>query len=363
MANITERTNSKGQKSYKVQIRITGQRPLTATFKRKTDAKNWASQTESDIRRGRYIETVESERKTLADLIDRYIENEVPKRQTDQDKVVMQLNWWKSEIGHMVLKTIRSSTLTELRDKLLNSPSERNKHYNKELDAAVTKAPATVIRYMATLSHAFSVAVKEWEWLPNNPMDKVSRPKLPPSRLRYLSDDERSNLLDACQKSSSPYLYTVVVLALSTGGRYSEIMNLTWDCIDIERGFAVLNKTKNHERRSLPIRDRALALLKELKRTRRRMDSNYLFPRQDGKAPINIRKHFLKALEVAGVDDFRFHDLRHSTASYLAMNGASNREIAEILGHKTLQMVKRYAHLTEEHSASVVESMNRKIFS
>jgi len=75
-----------------------------------------------------------------------------------------------------------------------------------------------------------------------------------------------------------------------------------------------------------------------------------------------ITKAWLTAIEKAGIDNFHFHDLRHSCASYLAMNGASLAEIAEVLGHKTLQMVKRYAHLSEQHTLGVVERMNKKIF-
>jgi integrase len=84
-------------------------------------------------------------------------------------------------------------------------------------------------------------------------------------------------------------------------------------------------------------------------------------PREPNR-PWESRAAWLTAIEKAKLEDFRFHDLRHSAASYLAMNGASLNEIAEVLGHKTLAMVKRYAHLSEVHTAGVVESMNKKIF-
>ena len=79
-------------------------------------------------------------------------------------------------------------------------------------------------------------------------------------------------------------------------------------------------------------------------------------------APVDIKKHFVRAVKEAGIDDFRFHDLRHCAASYLAMNGATLPEIAAILGHKTLQMVQRYAHLSDQHVTGVVERMNKAIF-
>ena len=88
----------------------------------------------------------------------------------------------------------------------------------------------------------------------------------------------------------------------------------------------------------------------------------WLFPRADGQSPIDIRKAWENARDAAGLVDFRFHDLRHSTASYLAMSGASQLEIAEVLGHRTLQMVRRYAHLSESHVKGLVTELNDKLF-
>jgi integrase len=81
-----------------------------------------------------------------------------------------------------------------------------------------------------------------------------------------------------------------------------------------------------------------------------------------GQADLNFSKAWTTALRRAGIQNFRFHDLRHTCASYLAMSGASLLEIADVLGHKTLQMVQRYAHLTEQHTQSIVERMNRAVF-
>jgi integrase len=94
-----------------------------------------------------------------------------------------------------------------------------------------------------------------------------------------------------------------------------------------------------------------------------RIDTPFVFPRADGRRPVDVRHAWYRALAQAEITDFRFHDLRHSTASYLAMNGASLVEIAEVLGHKTLSMVQRYAHLSEGHTRSVLERMTRAIFS
>lgn len=155
--------------------------------------------------------------------------------------------------------------------------------------------------------------------------------------------------------------------------RKEELLSLTWPQIDLASSALILTKTKNGERRRVPIRGLAHELLKEHSKLRR-IDSDFLFPGENpapqkecvktlaGSRHFDIRKPWPRALKRAEITEFRFHDLRHSCASYLAMNGATLLEIAEVLGHKTLEVVKRYAHLAESHTASVVESMNRKIF-
>jgi integrase len=213
---------------------------------------------------------------------------------------------------------------------------------------------------MAALSHALTIAVNEWEWLESNPMKKVKKPKEPRGRVRYLSDDERERLFNACMESNNGFLYTVVLLATSTGMRLGEIMGLSWSDIDINKGRIVLQETKNGERRTVPLVGKALDAMKKHNQVRR-LGSNYIFPSKNGKKPACIRVAWNNAIAKAEVENFHFHDLRHSTASYLAMNGASLAEIADILGHKTLQMVKRYAHLSDSHVAGVLEDMNKKV--
>jgi integrase len=211
-----------------------------------------------------------------------------------------------------------------------------------------------VNRYLAALSDAFTVAVKEWEWLEDSPMRKVKKPKEPRGRVRFLSEDgERPRLLKACEESSNPYLYPVVVLALSTGMRQGEIMGLTWEDVDLHQGRATLHETKNGERRVVPLSGKALELLKEHSKVRR-LDTNLLFPGKNPQKPIDLRAPWEAALKKAGIEDFRFHDLRHSAASYLTEAGVPLVTVAEILGHKTMQMVQRYSHVATKHKAEVV---------
>ena len=140
-----------------------------------------------------------------------------------------------------------------------------------------------------------------------------------------------------------------------------EIMGLRWNQVDLQRRMITLHDTKNGERRSVPIVGHALELM-QARAKLRRIDTTLIFPGKNPRKPINLHRPWLTALQHAGIEDFRWHDLRHSCASYLAMNSASAAEIAEVLGHKTLQMVKRYAHLSHDHVAGVVEKMNRQIF-
>jgi integrase len=155
-------------------------------------------------------------------------------------------------------------------------------------------------------------------------------------------------------------LYIAVVLALATGARKAEIMGLSWSHVDLACGLIRLTETKNGEDRSIPLTGVALGLLREWGKVQR-IDTDRVFPsRRDPHQPIDLRRPWESALERAEIIDFRFHDLRHSCASYLAMSGATVSEIAEILGHKTLSMVKRYAHLNPSHLQSVAERMTSR---
>ncbi len=190
---------------------------------------------------------------------------------------------------------------------------------------------------------------------------KITKLTEPRGRVRFLSDEERLRLLEACKASDSAILYTVGLLALSTGARRMELLGLPWKDVDLQRGVIILHETKNGERRVLTLSGHALELMKQYEKIRD-LSCDLVFPGKNLKKPIDIRSPWETALKRAGITNFRFHDLRHSAASYLAINGASLSEISEVLGHKTLQRVKRYAHLSEAHTSKVVAKMNEEIF-
>jgi integrase len=352
MATIEKRVGVDGSLNYRVRVRLRGFPPQTASFQRLTDAKKWVQQTESAIREGRHFKTVESRKHTLKEAVDRYLQFVLPKKKPNSQRdQKQQLQWWSDGIGYLSMADVTPAVVAEQRDKLAQGKTPHGGD----------RTPATVNRYLAILSHLFTMSVKEWGWAIENPVLKVTRLREPRGRVRFLSEDERKQLLEACKQSDSSCLYIVVVLALSTGARRMEILGLKWQDIDFSRGVITLHETKNGERRVLPLTCLALDLIKEHAKIRA-LHCGFVFPAKSLEKPVDITTPWETALRRAEIKDFRFHDLRHSAASYLAMNGASLAEIAEILGHKTLQMVKRYAHLSDAHTSKVVASMNEKIF-
>ena len=362
MATIVKRTAQDGTVSYRVQVRIKGFPSQSATFARITDAKKWERETEVAINDGKYFKTAEAKKHTFADMIDRYIKEVLPLKPKSLEEQTRQLNWWKAQLGEYMLSNVTSSLISQQRNKLATGTFRRKIVVDgSNLVRDFKRTPATVNRYMAALSHVCTIAVKEWEWLESNPISKISKFKEPRGRVRFLSDEERHKLMIACRESSNPLLHLAVVLALSTGARKMEILGLHWENIDFKRKVITLHQTKNGERRLLPLAGYGLKLLEE-HANREHNCKDLVFPNKYGTAPVEIKKCWETALKKAGIDDFHFHDLRHSAASYLAMNGASSGEIAEVLGHKTLAMVKRYAHLSEAHTAGIVSKMNAAIF-
>lgn len=361
MPNIRVRENKNGEKRYLVRIRLHGHPAVIATFSRLTDARRWAEKTEDDIRTGRYFKAAEGKKHTVGEAIDRYLITLAQRNPKRCEDVRPYLEWWRAQIGAYLLFDVTRALIVEKRDILMQG-TVINKRLTKSKRKPKLRTPATANRYMVALSTAFTMAVNEWEWLQDHPMRGIAKLPEPRGRVRFLDDDERARLLEACRQINSQHLHFLVVLALSTGARHGELINLRWRDVDFRRNVIVLHDTKNKERRVLPLAHHALEMMRE-RHAARTLATDLIFP-----SPYDPKRHWESqgswkiALEKANITDFRFHDLRHSAASYLAMNGASLAEIAEVLGHKTLAMVKRYAHLSEAHTADVVARMNQKIF-
>jgi len=345
MASIRKRKSGSGEISYHVQIRLRGYPPQTSSFERLTDARKWAAATESAIREGRHFKTAEAKKHTLGELLNRHVKQIDANSRYGRNNI-RHLRYWKGQIGEYLLVDVTPALIVEARDKLRDEG----------------RSDSTANRYMTSLSRALTIAVNEWEWLESNPCRKIKKLREPRGRVRFLSDVERSRLLDVCRSRRNPDLHHAVVLSLSTGARQGEILGMTWGQVDLRRQVITLTETKNNETRLLPLSGLALEIMQERSKIRR-IDSMLVFPStKDPAKPKDMKRQFEEALMKADIEDFRWHDLRHTAASYLAMNGASLAEIAEVLGHKTLSMVKRYAHLSEAHTAKVVESMNKRMF-
>jgi integrase len=350
MATITERRTENGERRYQAKVRLKGHPPQAATFHRKKEAERWAQSTEAALRERRYFKAAESERRTVGELIDRYLKEILPTKRSGRSQWA-QFLFWQSELGHLALADLTPALVADCRDRLAKGETPSGK----------PASPATQVRYLAALGHAVTVAVREWGWLDDNPVRKVRRPKEPGGRVRFLSEEERTALLAACKMSQNPLLYPLVVLALATGARLGELLSLRWADVDLARGVARLARTKNGEPRALPLTGHALAVLKGHAALCRN-DTAFVFPSEHGRTPASLRKPWERALAEAGIAGFRFHDLRHTAASYLAMTGATPTDIAAVLGHKTLAMVKRYAHLSDQHVSQVVARMNESVF-
>lgn len=353
MASIQERKTAAGETRFRVQVRVKGRPPQTASFRRLTDAKRWAQRIEADVRRGRHFPDRQSRKRTLGELIDRYLKSGVTSLSAaERENRRQQLAWWRSRIGRHRLADLRPRLIAEGRDSLATEGAARG-----------PLGPGTCNRYLAALSAALSYGVSELEWLESNPCKQVRRAKEPRGRVRFLDDDERARLLEACRSSYEPRLHLLVLLALLTGMRRGELLRLRWRDIDFGRGFAVVHQTKNGRRRTVPLPSPAVSALKERKERTEILQSGLVFEVVGRKAGAPWpRKAWQTALAEAEIENFRFHDCRHTAASYLAQSGARLYEIAEILGHRTLQMVQRYAHLTDRQTAAVAERMADQFF-
>jgi integrase len=217
--------------------------------------------------------------------------------------------------------------------------------------------PATVNRHVATLKHMIAKAV-DWEMVEEETLKRIRKVKLLEEnnkRLRYLNKEECQELLGACDDHLRP----IVIMALNTGMRKGEILSLKWEEVDLRHGFILLKDTKNGERREVPINETLKVMLTSLVR---RLDVPYAFYNSDtGKPYSDVKRSFKSALRRAKIHDFRFHDLRHTFASQLVMAGADITTIKELLGHKTLNMTLRYAHLAPSHRVKAVELLDNAI--
>jgi integrase len=244
------------------------------------------------------------------------------------------------DLGDLPLSELTPDALRELKRRL-----------------SATRKPGTVHKYLSRLDTVLKIAVEDYEWLAVNPMKKVKRPTASAGVVRYLDAQELPRLLDAARHSRNKLLYPLVVLALGTGGRRGELLGLRWEEVDIQGGVVYFLRTKTNHSRRVPLLGEARAILGQLAQVRE-PGVPWVFRNPSGARTRVMHTSWDKAKQRAGLKDFRFHDLRHTFASYMAMSGASLRDIAEVLGHRNIQQTMMYAHLAHSHVDSVVERMH-----
>lgn len=320
---------------WQVQIRRYGIKPETKTFPTRDEAKIWARLIESEIDRGIYVSRYEAEHITFAELINRY-QKEVTPNKKSASREISRLKCLKIFFGDVVLARINSEMVARFRDERLS----------------LKLSGATVIKDLNTLSHIIDTAIKEWGlYIPQNPVKNIRKPRVNNSRSRRLSNEEEIILLTKCREHSLT-MESIVIFAIETAMRLGEIINLNWSDIDMERQVASLLITKNGEGRQVPLSNAAIAAVETLPR---HIASLKVFWRW--KTVSSFESSWQRVLAKSEIQNFRFHDLRHEATSRLFEKNLNMLEVSTITGHKTLQMLKRYTHLSVD---KITKKINEK---
>lgn len=340
--HIRKITLKNGESRYRTIFTKSGKALKTKTFRRKSDARLWGN---------RYVlEYQELEARgvkpctiTFNTLADEYMQWWIGK---DHDRARLVL-WWENQF--------RETLISEITPELIR----------EALKVKKSKAPATYNKHLAVLSAILDYATLQQEeaeattqYINKNPCKEVRSLKVNNKRIRYLSDEEKPRLLRSA-KDIGGLFYLKVLMALATGMRKGELEMLRWSDIDYTRGLANLHDTKNGTARHTPIPDVILGMVKQ----HRQLGNGLMFPSSTNpEKPFDYKKQWANCLKSADIQNFRWHDMRHDTASTLARDGRTLKEIAEILGHKSLASTDRYTHLCTEHKSQVLnETMNKKI--
>lgn len=332
---------------YRAFIRHKGRQPITKTFSSKRLAQAFVHRAETDREmQAAYGHSV-IRRMTLAALIDEYLT-----QWQGRDKgTIARLRWWQKRFGEYLLVDFDRLLIREALNDLAKGEARRGHGPGRSIEIGRERSAATVNRYKAALSGALSYACAEYD-LRDNPARFIRNRRESRGRIRFLNQDERSNLLISCRESKWDRLYLLVLMAITTGARRSELLGLRWQDIDFRRQRAVILKTKTDIPRVLPLTQNVVSELGRFQD----VGAGRIFPATANPwQPFEFEKHWQVALKGAEVLDFRFHDLRHTCASYLAQNGATLVEIGDVLGHTQAQTTLRYAHLCVSKKEALIQ--------
>jgi integrase len=338
MAKIRKRGNS-----YQIDYFDPNGKRVRKSFGKKKDAEAELGKRVSLIAENRYLDVKKDYTTSLKEMLEKYEDNFKHQASFESLKRYC-MESFKDHFGEDTL-------LSNIR--YVNLEAYRNHLRQKLTRHGTLRADASVNREMATIRHIFSKAV-EWEMFERNPFEKGTSLllKLSNQRMRYLTEEEVKSLLNECE--SRIHLSHIVKCALNTGMRRWEILTLRWD--QIRNGFIYLEKTKIKNKREIPINDELEKVFKEIRREQG-LTSRCVFT-YHSKTIRRVERAFKGALTRAGIEDFKFHDLRHTFASHVIMRGGSFKDVQELLGHKTMAMTLRYAHLSQEHKKNAVNLLN-----
>ena len=347
MATISKRKNSDGSTSYLAQVRIRPFKPASKAFPKASDAKAWASALEEELRRQRKGGNVSEDitQLTVGKLIEQYLNDPDTKKLRYYDSLENLLAWWTNYCGGEKVLDLGVLKLRKARDKLHKG-----------------RSPATVNRYLSGLrscwnwGRAAGLVPQDHGWPPRLLLKENNQ------RQRYLNDDELKRLLKASQEHSAT-MHAAVVLSVACGLRQGELLRLKWTDIDLANKRIRLMQTKNEQPRSVYLAGAAVEALKALKRESV-VSTEGVFLSHATNEPLNkgtIRLRWLEIRDAAELRDFRWHDLRHSCASFLAQNGATLLEIGSVLGHKSPAVTMRYSHLVQGAPVTGHDALDSKL--
>lgn len=344
MASIRKQKNRDRSTSWVARVRVKPFKPVAKSFPTKAAAEAWADELEAELRnqRGRGA-SADLTTLTLRELVEHYREDPETQSRRYFDSLSMLLAWWVNHYGAVRVLDVNVLLLREARERL--RPGRK---------------PATVNRQLSALRSC-------WNW--GRSAGLVPHDHAWPTRLmlternerqRYLSDDELDRLLDAA-RNYSPTMYAAVILSIACGLRQGELMRLRWSDVDLAKQRLAILRTKTETPRSVYLPASAVAALKALKK---QTVLGATVIATDKGEPINkgwIRWRWLEIRDAAELRDFRWHDLRHSCASFLAQQGASLLEIGAVLGHRSPAVTRRYAHLVEGAPVTGHDALDSKL--
>lgn len=324
-----------GRKIYYIQWRVDGKNKQKKIGLSKTAAKNELAKIEVAVTEGRYIDKAkEAPKVKIGDFIDQEY-----------------LPWCKSYnrgSGYRNKKVYTAHIKEQWGSKHLDELTDKDvDRYRWQLQKA--EKTVTFNRVLSTLSHMYTIAI-EYGRVSKRPFTTAKKRFKEKPRLRYLLPDEARKLVDAC----ADHLRPIVLVALHTGMRKGEILGLRLgDNVDITERRITLKETKTDEVRHVLMNNTVLALMADLAEDMK--EGDYFFPGNVAGQPVKeIKRSWAAALKVAGIEDFRFHDLRHTFASNLVMQRIDLATVQELMGHKDIKMTLKYSHLSPDHQQKAV---------